>query len=75
MKKLKILLLFSLIFIFLFRLQIKYNYNPNDNYVIGKVIDYKVKENYTIINLNEIIEYYYDEFKYKKGYCRQKRTD
>ena len=67
MKKLKILLLFSLIFIFLFRLQIKYNYNPNDNYVIGKVIDYKVKENYTIINLNEIIVYYYDEFKYKIG--------
>ena len=67
MKKLKILLLFSLIIIFIFRLQIKYNYNPNDNYVIGKVIDYKVKENYTIINLNEIIVYYYDEFKYKIG--------
>ena len=67
MKKLKILLLFSLVFIFVFRLQIKYNYNPNDNYVIGKVIDYKVKENYTIINLNEIIVYYYDEFKYKIG--------
>ena len=67
MKKLKILLLFSLIIIFIFRLQIKYNYNSNDNYVIGKVIDYKVKENYTIINLNEIIVYYYDEFKYKIG--------
>ena len=67
MKKLKILLLFSLIIIFIFRLQIKYNYNPNSNYVIGKIIDYKVKENYTIINLNEIIVYYYDEFHYKIG--------
>ena len=48
MKKLKILLLFSLIIIFIFRLQIKYDYNPNSNYVIGKIIDYKVKENFKI---------------------------
>ena len=67
MKKLKILLLFSLIIIFIFRLQIKYDYNPNSNYVIGKIIDYKVKENYTVINLEQIIVYYYDEFNYKIG--------
>ena len=67
MKKLKILLPFSLIIIFIFRLQIKYDYNPNSNYVIGKIIDYKVKENYTVINLEQIIVYYYDEFNYKIG--------
>lgn len=65
MKKLKILLLFS--FLFFYRLQIRYHYNPLDDYVVGTIVDYKIKENYTVIDLKEIIVYYYGKFDYKIG--------